>query len=85
MIVIPQGVDQHLVASQTARLGAAVIIGRDAVTVASLTAAVSRIECEHAALVSAAARLQQSFTQALPVEDAVDRVLALAVSEQTHG
>jgi MGT family glycosyltransferase len=85
MIVIPQGIDQHFVASQTARLGAALTIGRDAVSVESLTAAVSRIERERAAFVSAAARLQQSFTQALAVEDAVDRVLALAGSEQTHG
>ncbi|CAN7550469.1 glycosyltransferase [Phenylobacterium sp. LjRoot219] len=85
MIVIPQAVDQHLVARQTANLGAAVVIERDAVSIESLTAALARIEGDRAAFDTAAARLQRSFTEVTAVADAVDQALALRHRAPHHG
>lgn len=78
MIVIPQAVDQHLVARQTANLGAAVVIAPDAVSAEGLAAALARLEGECAAFEAAAARLQRSFTEVTSVAEAVDQALALA-------
>jgi MGT family glycosyltransferase len=61
MIVVPQAVDQHLVARQTANLGAAVVIERDAVSIESLSPALANIELNRTAFVAAATRLQRSF------------------------
>lgn len=85
MIVIPQAVDQHLVARQTANFGAALVIARDAVSTESLTAALARIEGDRAAFESAAARLQHSLTDVLAVSAAVDQALALIDRKQSHG
>jgi MGT family glycosyltransferase len=84
MIVIPQAVDQHLVARQTANLGAAVVIERDAVTTLSLAAALARIEGDRAAFKTAAARLQRGFAEALAVTDAVDQAVALIYRDQSN-
>jgi MGT family glycosyltransferase len=78
MIVVPQAVDQHLVAKQVTGLGAAVVIERDAVSAESLSAALAKIENDRPAFVAAATRLQKSFAEAAPLADAIDRVLALA-------
>lgn len=77
MIVVPQAVDQHLVAKQAANLGAAVVIERDAVTAESLSTALATIERDRPAFVAAATRLQHSFTEGATVAGAVDRMLAL--------
>lgn len=82
MVIIPQGVDQYLVARQTARLGAAVVIERTEVAAASLSAAVERIERERAAFVNAAARIQHSFIDVTPVVAAVNGILALMRTQQ---
>jgi len=82
MIVIPQGVDQHLVARQAARHGAAIVIDPGATAMESLDAAAARIEREHAAFAAAAARLRDTFTAATPVATAVDAVLALVAQER---
>lgn len=77
MIVVPQAVDQHLVARQTANLGAALVIERDAVSIESLSPALAKIELNRTAFVAAAARLQRSFVETLSVTEAVDQALAL--------
>ena len=82
MIVIPQGVDQHLVAKQAARHGAAIVIDPGALSMESLDAAAARIGQEHAAFTAAAARLRDTFATATPVETAVDAVLALVTRER---
>jgi MGT family glycosyltransferase len=85
MIVIPQAVDQHLVARQTANLGAAVVIEHNSVSIESLAAALARIEGDRPAFEAAAERLQRSFTEVLAVAEAVDQALALMRREQSHG
>jgi len=75
--VVPQAIDQHLVARQTANLGAALVIERDAVSIESLSPALANIELNRTAFVAAAARLQRSFVETLSVTEAVDRALAL--------
>ena len=82
MIVIPQAVDQHLVARQTANLGAAVAIEPGAVSTETLGQALARIEDERAAFEAACTSLQQSFTQVQGVADAVDQALALIQQDQ---
>jgi len=85
MIVIPQAVDQHLVAKQAANLGAAVVIAPDELSVESLTLALERIAGERARFEAGAARLQASLTQVTPLAEAVDRALALTQREAAHG
>jgi MGT family glycosyltransferase len=85
MIVIPQAVDQHLVAGQAANLGAAVVIKPDAVSVETLDAALTRIEGDRAAFDAAAKRLQAGFTEALAVGEAVGQALALMDPERSLG
>lgn len=77
MIVIPQAVDQHMVARQTSNLGAAVALDPEAVSAEALAAALTRIEDDRAAFEAAAARLQRSFADVVAVPDAVDQALAL--------
>jgi MGT family glycosyltransferase len=77
MIVLPQAVDQHLVARQTANLGAAGVFERVAVSAESLSAALATIERDRPAFVAAATRLQHSFAEGSTVASAVDRMLAL--------
>jgi MGT family glycosyltransferase len=83
MIVVPQAVDQHLVAKQAATLGAAVVVEPDAVSADSLSAALTTIERDRQAFVAAATRLQSSFAGGAPLDEAADRILALA--EQRRG
>lgn len=85
MIVIPQAVDQHLVARQAANLGAAVVVERDAVSADTLAAALARIAGDRAGFEAAAVRLQRSFAEAVPVTEAVDRALSLTVGDQNRG
>jgi len=85
MIAIPQAVDQHLVARQAANLGAAVVVAREDVSAGSLAAALARIEAGRAAFESAAADLQRSFAEALPLAAAADQALALVGREPAHG
>jgi MGT family glycosyltransferase len=85
MIVIPQAVDQHLVARHTANLGAAVVIEPDAVSTHSLAAALARIAADRARFEAAARRVQHSFTEVTGVADAVDQALALIPQEQRLG
>jgi MGT family glycosyltransferase len=85
MIVIPQAVDQHLVARQTANLGAAVIIQRDAVSPETLDAALARIAGARSAFDEAVARLQSSFTDGVEVASAVDLALNLIERKQALG
>lgn len=82
MIVVPQAVDQHLVARQTANLGAAMVIARGAVSIDSLSAALATIELNRTAFVAVAARLRRSFAESLGVTEAVDRAWALINWEQ---
>jgi len=84
MVVIPQAVDQHLVARQTANLGAAVVIDRDAVSTESLAAALDRFDAGRTGFQAAASRLQASFTDVLTVADAVDQMLALLQDTSAH-
>lgn len=84
MIVLPQGVDQHLVAKQAAAHGAAIVIAPAAVSTASLEAAIARMEQDGAAFAAGAAKLQRSFSTATPIATAVDAVLALAARERAH-
>lgn len=83
MIVVPQAVDQHLVAKQAANLGAAVVIERDAVSAESLSAALATVERDRQAFGAAATRLRSSFAEGTPLVEVVDRVLALA--DPSHG
>ena len=85
MIVIPQAVDQHMVARQAANLGTAVVIEPDAVRPDSIGAAVERIERDRAAFTAAAQRVQASFSDVSPVSDAVDQALALIHRKQGRG
>ena len=85
MIVIPQAVDQHLVARRTANLGAAIVIERDTVSAESLEAALARIDGASTAFNEAAARLQHSFAKVLAVSDAVDQTLGLIDRERCRG
>ncbi len=78
MIVVPQAVDQHLVARQAANLGAAVVIEPSDVSTESLSAALATIESNRKTFVAAASRLQRSFTESTTDASAVDRMLALA-------
>jgi MGT family glycosyltransferase len=80
LIVIPQGVDQYLVAQRTAQLGAAVVID-DASSIGQWQAALSRISTERAQFVAAAARIGDSFADVTPVRSAVDRLLHLVSPE----
>jgi UDP:flavonoid glycosyltransferase YjiC (YdhE family) len=83
--VIPQAVDQHLVARQTSNLGAAVVVERDTVSAESLAAALERVESNRAAFKMAAARLQVSFADVVTITDAVDQALALMHGKQAGG
>jgi MGT family glycosyltransferase len=78
MIIIPQAVDQHLVARQTSNLGAAAVVEPQAASAENLAAAVDRIERDRALFEAAAGRLQRSFSEVLAVAVAVDQVLALS-------
>lgn len=77
LLVIPQGVDQHLVGKQAENLGAALVLERDLATADNLRAAVIRLEREHESFRAAAARVGRSFGEVPPVASAVDAMLEL--------
>jgi len=74
MIVVPQSVDQHVVARRAADLGAALVLD-DASSTDQWSAALARIMAEPARFAAAAARIGDSFADVLPVAAAVERVL----------
>lgn len=76
LIVVPQTVDQHLVARRVAGLGAAVTVD-NASSLDEWKAALSRIMAEPAKFAAAAARVGNSFTDVIPISSAVDRMFAL--------
>ncbi|MET0338606.1 MAG: nucleotide disphospho-sugar-binding domain-containing protein [Caulobacter sp.] len=77
MIVTPQAVDQHLVARQTANLGAALVVEPDGMSTQSLSMALETLERDRPAFVDAASRLQRSFAEAPTIASAVERMLGL--------
>ena len=85
MIIIPQAVDQHLVARQTANLGAAVVIEPGAVSAQTLAAALARIKGTRPGFEAAAARLQHGLADVVPLAEAVDRALALINPDHEYG
>lgn len=80
LIVVPQNVDQHVVARRVAGLGAAVTLD-NASSLEEWKAALARIMAEPARFAAAAARVGDSFADAIPVSSAVDRLFALADRE----
>lgn len=76
LIVVPQTVDQHLVARRVTGLGAAVTVD-NASSPDEWRAALSRIMAEPAKFAAAAARIGNSFTDAIPISSAADRMFAL--------
>lgn len=81
LVVIPQGVDQHVVARRAASLGAAIVIEREQTTSENLHAAFERIAREYTAFTSAADAVRRSFDDVTPLDVAVDRMLALIAPE----
>lgn len=84
MLVIPQGVDQHLVARQAASLGAARVLEREQTSSEQLQAAIDAIRHDHARHVAAAVRIQQSFDDVTPLPAAVDAMLALLQADSAE-
>ena len=80
LIVLPQSLDQHLVARRTAQLGAAVVMD-DASSMAQWQSAVTRLSTERAGFAVAAARVGESFADVTPVTSAVERLLRLVCPE----
>jgi MGT family glycosyltransferase len=81
MIVVPQGVDQFLVARRTAELGAAVVIEPHSASAPQWQAALGRMATERATFAAAAARIGQSFSDVTPVACAAERMLGLSAKE----
>lgn len=79
LIVVPQTVDQHLVARRIAGLGAGITLD-NASSLDEWKAALSRMVAERAKFAAAAARVGDSFLDAMPISCAVDSISAL-VSE----
>lgn len=77
LIVLPQDVDQHLVARRAAGLGAAVVLETTPVSADAFAAALARFEAERPRLAQGAAAIGQSFTAVMPLEAAVQRLLDL--------
>lgn len=77
LVVIPQSVDQHVVARRAASLGAALVIERDQASAEHLQAAFARIAKEHAAFTAAADSVRRSFDDVTPLSAATDRMFAL--------
>lgn len=80
LVIVPQGVDQHLVARRTAQLGAALVMDAAAST-EEWRAALSRLSAERARFAAAAARVRDSFSDVTPVRSAVDRLLQLVSAQ----
>jgi UDP:flavonoid glycosyltransferase YjiC (YdhE family) len=80
LVIVPQGIDQHLVARRTAQLGAALVMDAAAST-EEWRAALSRLSAERARFAAAAARVRDSFSDVTPVRSAVDRLLQLASAQ----
>lgn len=77
MVVIPQAVDQHIVARHMANLGAAVVVERDATTAENLAAALDRIERDRTSFAANMARLQHGLGTVSTIDEAVGQMLAL--------
>jgi UDP:flavonoid glycosyltransferase YjiC (YdhE family) len=76
MIVVPQGLDQFLIAKRAAELGVSITVD-DCAPDSIWRAAVARIETERAAFSAAAARVSGSFSDTIPIGAVVDRLLNL--------
>ncbi len=83
-ILVPQAVDQFVVARRTAEVGAAIVVEREAPEQA-WQAALARILTERTQFTAAAAGLAASFREATPLPEAVDRILGLAGKEAGSG
>lgn len=77
MIVLPQAVDQHLVARRVAALGAGIMLEPAAATEAALREAIARITADRPAFEAAAARIARSFDDVTPLTSAIGRALDL--------
>lgn len=76
-IIVPHSIDQHLVGRRATDLGAAMVID-DASSVALWASTLGRIALERPRFAAAAARVGDSFSDVVPVGDAVQRILDLA-------
>ncbi len=76
-IIVPHSVDQHLVGRRAADLGAAMVVD-DASSVALWASTLGRLAAERPGFVAAAARVGDSFSDVVPVAEAVQKILDLA-------
>ncbi|HEY0962248.1 MAG TPA: nucleotide disphospho-sugar-binding domain-containing protein [Pseudomonadales bacterium] len=77
LVVIPQGVDQHVVARRAASLGAALVVEHEQASADNLHAAFSRIAQQHATFRAAADKVRRSFDDVTTLPDAVARMSSL--------
>jgi UDP:flavonoid glycosyltransferase YjiC (YdhE family) len=83
LIVVPQGVDQFMIARRAATLGASITV--DAAAPASAwRAALTRIETERASFVASAERISESFSDTIPIAAVVDRMLDLMLKKDSY-
>jgi UDP:flavonoid glycosyltransferase YjiC (YdhE family) len=83
LIVVPQGVDQFLIASRAAGLGASITVDAAAPD-SAWRAALARIETERASFLAAAARIGESFSDTMSIPTVVDRLLDLMSKQKTY-
>ncbi|MGV3593454.1 MAG: nucleotide disphospho-sugar-binding domain-containing protein [Gammaproteobacteria bacterium] len=84
LVIIPQGVDQHVVARRAASLGAALVIEREQTSIEYLQAAFARIAQEHNVFTTAADSVRRSFDEVTPLTQAVDSMLGLLDKGASH-
>lgn len=82
LIVIPQDVDQHMVGQRAAGLGAAIRLD-EKVSEEDFAAALSRMAAERPRFEQAAAAIGRSLNEALPLDAAVQRLLAVGTATAT--
>ena len=82
LIIIPQGVDQHVVAQRAAGLGAALVLDEQTATGEAFVAALARIDAERSRFESAAEAIGRGFADSTltPLATAVQRLLDLPVT-----
>ena len=82
VIVIPHDVDQHVVGRRAAALGAALMIEETTISPEDFAAVVARFEAGRPRFEQAAAAIGRSFTEAMPLGAAVQRLLDLPASRR---
>jgi MGT family glycosyltransferase len=85
LVVIPQGVDQYIVAKCAASVGAALVIDREQANSDNLRATFDRMATERDTFAAAADRVRRSFHDVTPLPAAIDSILALLDRNHANG